>query len=459
MSRIFSVFLVIAWSVTYLAGPAWAEKQRPEAYAAKTPASARKPSLPTQGELKKQIEALEAKSQEQEAVIRDLQTRLERLESLKAPSEAAGAPAPVKTPGAEPTPGEAPQPEIPPPIEVPTAEVTAPPPPSATPAGAGGSLNPDISVLGRFLARTSTDRLLPANNALTMDELEVSFQHVVDPYTRFDAFVTIPNGGTAEVEEAAISTLHLPWGLQAKAGFLKAEFGKTNTLHSHEFPQVDRPDSLVSFVGEEGLAGPGVQLSGILPFPWYSELTGQVLNNENTTAFSGGTSARKILVGRWRNLWDLNEDTTLDLGLSWADGVNTPGSPPLYTTLKGADLTVKWKPLRRAIYNTLIWSTELMGSRRDVAPDVTVDGNGWFSYLSYQLNRLWWIGARYDDTGTPADGSARARSKSLYVTMRPTEFNQLRLQYKRSEFTVGDALDQFFFTWDVNIGPHGAHRY
>ena len=47
----------------------------------------------------------------------------------------------------------------------------------------------------------------------TLQELEVAFQAVVDPFFRADVFLTIPNLKELEVEEAVVTTTSLPRGL------------------------------------------------------------------------------------------------------------------------------------------------------------------------------------------------------------------------------------------------------
>ena len=94
------------------------------------------------------------------------------------------------------------------------------------------TLNPDISVIvdsvGGFwnrrpLSLAGDDPDLGGTSAgrgggFTIQEAEVAFSSNVDPFLRADMFLTIPNGGKPEVEEAYLTTTSLPWILQPQPG-------------------------------------------------------------------------------------------------------------------------------------------------------------------------------------------------------------------------------------------------
>ena len=66
-----------------------------------------------------------------------------------------------------------------------------------------------------------------------MNEAEVSFQAVVDPYARADFFLAFGADGEVSLEEGFLTFTSLPGGLLAKVGKMKAAFGKVNQLHPH----------------------------------------------------------------------------------------------------------------------------------------------------------------------------------------------------------------------------------
>ena len=82
--------------------------------------------------------------------------------------------------------------------------------------------------------------------------MKTAFQAVVDPYARADFFLSAGPEGL-EVEEGYITFTSLPAGVLLKAGKMRSQFGKVNTMHTHMLPWADRP--LVSrnlFGGDEG---------------------------------------------------------------------------------------------------------------------------------------------------------------------------------------------------------------
>jgi hypothetical protein len=88
-----------------------------------------------------------------------------------------------------------------------------------------------------------------------------------------------------------------------------------------------------------------------------------------------------------------------------------------------------------------------------------VDSWGFYSFVSYQLGRRWYLGGRLDESRAVEAPGERTRSASAMVDFYASEFQRFRLQYKFSD--LRDALDshQLFFQWYFLIGTHGAHKF
>jgi hypothetical protein len=110
--------------------------------------------------------------------------------------------------------------------------------------------NPDMAVIGNFVGAAGKNDIAPLP-ALKLNEAEMSFQAIVDPYARADFFLSASPEGL-EVEEGFITFPTLPGGLLMKVGKMKAQFGKVNTMHSHTQPWVDTPLPMVNLLGGEG---------------------------------------------------------------------------------------------------------------------------------------------------------------------------------------------------------------
>lgn len=368
------------------------------------------------------------------------------------------------------------QPTTPPPVTV------APQPPPATaggeaqvPQGAAGGggptgtlpvygntsamskiFNPDIAVIGNFLGAMGKNEVNPAP-AFAFDEAEATFQAVVDPYARADFFLAFSPEGV-EVEEGYLTLTSLPGGLLAKVGKFKEQVGKVNTLHAHTLPWVDTPLMVQNLFGsDEGLSDSGVSVSKLIMNPWmFLEATGEVYQG-STGVFQSQKRSNVSWVGRLRGYRDVTESTNLDVGTSVAYGTNDLG-PGFTTRLIGVDATVRYRPLRRAIYRRFQGRTELFWSRRG---EEVSDVNAFGMYASgeYQFARRWFGGARYDWSERGIDASLADKGPSLIVTYWPSEFSQIRGQYRRIHFGEGTTSNEFLFQFLFSIGAHGAHVF
>jgi hypothetical protein len=235
----------------------------------------------------------------------------------------------------------------------------APKPEPAQLGGAGGSaataMNPDLSLNGDFLGAIGHNEVRPVPG-MEMHEAELGIQSVIDPYSRGDVFVSFGETGV-NVEEAYVTFTALPGEFVAKVGKMRADFGKVNTTHNHALAWTDRPLVTENLVGgEDGINDMGVSVSRILPAPGdlFLEATGQVFRGDSGDLFKSSQKNDLSYVGHLRGYEDLTENTNLEVGYSYSQGHNELGHDFL-TKLHGIDVSLRWKPLRRSIYNSLLW--------------------------------------------------------------------------------------------------------
>ena len=385
-----------------------------------------------------------------------LRQQVEALQQKVAALEAAAG-QPAGTPPAPATPAGTP----PATVQVPPGAAGASGPTGALPVYGNTSalskiFNPDIAVIGNFVGAAGKNDAEP-RPALNLDEAELSLQAIVDPYARADFFLAASPEGL-EIEEGFVTFPTLPGGLLAKVGKMKAQFGKANTFHSHNLPWVDTPLPIRNLLGgDEGLNDSGVSVSKLILNPvLFLEATGEIYNGTNDL-FTGFERSDLTYVGRLRGYRDVTESTNLDVGTSFAYGNNDAG-PDSTTRVFGVDATFRYRPLRRAIYRRFIGRTELFWSRRDDALD---DGKAFGAYVSgeYQFARRWFAGARYDFSDRAIDTALRDKSGSLQVTFWPSEFNQIRTQYRRTSYADGVKGNELLFQFLFSIGAHGAHVF
>jgi hypothetical protein len=316
--------------------------------------------------------------------------------------------------------------------------------------------NPDVAVIGNFLGAIGKNAVNPAP-VFDMSEAEASFQAVVDPYARADFFLAFSPEGV-EIEEGFITFPTLPGGLLAKVGKLKQQVGKVNTLHAHALPWADRPLANINLLGgEEGLADAGLSVSKLIMNPWmFLEATGEVYQG-NSGVFQSHQRSDVSWVGRLRGYRDITESSNVDIGASFARGHNDAG-PDFHTNLVAVDATFRYRPLQRALYRRFLGRTELFWSRRGQEGG-TVPAFGMYVSGEYQFARRWFAGARYDWSERADDSSLKDKGPSLLLTFWPSEFSQVRGQYRRINFAEGINSNEVLVQLLFSIGAHGAHVF
>jgi hypothetical protein len=377
-----------------------------------------------------------------------------------------------------------------PPAQPGAAQPTAPVPPGAEGAGGptgalpvyGGAVsgskvfNPDIAVIGDFLGAVGKNDLHPDPfgpgpfpSALQMHESEASFQAVVDPYARGDFFMSFGQEGV-ELEEGYVTFTSLPGGLLTKVGKIRGAFGKVNAMHNHVLPWTDRPLVTNNLVGgEDGISDAAISVARLIPNPWlFLEATGQVFRGdagpEDQPLFRAAKRSDLSYVGHLRGYHDITENSNLDFGFSYAHGHNTSGEADIVergrftTSLSGVDATFRWRPLQRSIYHSFVGRTEWIWSRRD-QPNGLQSGSGLYVSGDYQFARRWFAGARLDRSNRADDALLVDTGGSVVLTFWPSEFSQVRGQFRRTNYADAPSANEFLFQFQFSIGAHGAHPF
>lgn len=343
--------------------------------------------------------------------------------------------------------------------------------------GAGGAaskaLNPDISVIGDFIAGAGHNPLNPTPS-FQMHESEVGLQAIVDPYARADFFISFGETGV-NVEEGYITFTALPAGFVAKAGKMRATFGKVNTLHNHVLPWVDRPLVSQNLVGgEDGINDAGVSVEHIIPAPknWFLDFSGQAFRGDSANVYTSSNKNDLSVVGHLRGYRDLTDNSNLDLGVSYSRGHNVFGSE-FITNLYGVDATYRWKPLQRSIYKSFIARSEFIWRHQNQpslgvcqtfnCPVNTATGFqrafGFYTSGDFQFARRWFVGGRVDRSDRPFDSHLNDKGGSFVLTYWPSEFAQIRGQYRFTRYADKFDAHEAFVQLQFALGAHGAHPF
>jgi hypothetical protein len=431
--------------------------------------------------------------------LQDLEDRVVMLEGqirqLKAQQPAAGAPA--TAPAAAAAPATAPGAQTQPTVT--TAQGAA----GATSTGAeqvrlGGAgvaaakaLNPDISVIGDFIGSAGHNAIVPTPS-FQMHESEIGMQAIVDPYARADFFISFGEEGV-DLEEGYITFTALPKGFVARAGKMRSAFGKVNTMHNHVLPWVDRPLVSQNLVGgEDGIDDAGVSIDHIIPGPknWFLNLTGQVFRGDSADVFKSFVKNDISTVDHFRAYRDLTDNSNIDLGASYSRGHTIFGSN-FVANLYGVDATYRWKPLMRSIYKSFVARTELIwrqqqqpsaaqclanpgspGTSFPVGSPIAIPcptgpefrpgfqrSFGFYTSGDYQFRRRWFLGARVDHADRPFNSRLADNGGSLILTYWPSEFAQIRGQYRYTRYGENFNANEVFAQVVFALGAHGAHPF
>ena len=409
-----------------------------------------------------------------EQKIRDLEDRLVMLEGQVRQLKGQGATAPSQN-AAPVAPAAAPVPQVPGTSQGSAGYAAAGD--NVRLGGAGGAaakaLNPDISVIGDFIGGAGHNPLNPTP-PFQMHESEIGLQAIVDPYARADFFISFAETGV-ELEEGYITFTALPAGFVAKGGKMRAAFGKVNTLHNHVLPWVDRPLVTQNLVGgEDGIDDAGLSFEHIIPAPrnWFLDFTGQTLRGDSGDIYTSSNKSDMSVVGHLRGYRDLTDNANLDLGVSYSRGHNLFGSD-FITNLYGIDATYHWKPLQRSIYKSFIARSEFIWRQQDqpsLAACQTIScplnfapgyqrAFGFYASGDYQFARRWFAGVRADRSDRAFNAHLNDKGGSLVLTYWPSEFAQIRGQYRFTRYADQFDAHEAFIQLQFALGAHGAHPF
>jgi hypothetical protein len=333
-------------------------------------------------------------------------------------------------------------------------------------AGAIQSFNPDISVNADFLGAYS-----PRKGGLDTEqifrELEIGLSQAVDPYTTATAIITVGREDDefkVDLEEGYLTFTQLPYGLQARAGQFRSDFGKTNPVHLHALPWIDYPLVIKRFFGEEGLSGAGGELSWVIPHTGkeYISLTYQVTSNDNDSLFAGEEAEDVMNLVHLKTFRDLSPTSNLEIGASFATAPNDDGHGGKRSSVEGVDVTYHWKPRDAGSYRSLLLQAEVMAAQADLRGG---QENTWGGYAAadYQFAKQWKLGLRYDYTQLPVCSSHHESAYSTYLTFLQSEFVFWRFGYMYTDRNFQDDGEsdetQLFLQLNWTYGMHPAHKY
>jgi hypothetical protein len=462
-----------------------------------TPATAQEAEI-LRRELEQLKQQLQMMQEQYQKTIQEMTDRLQRLEAqppATPPAPAAAAPAPAAPAAAAPRPAPA----------ISAMELARPREPFALYERRGaGQLLFDMGVTGDFAGSLTSKRVEQAHagslpgeeNRVFPREIEVSFFGQIDPYARaevrFEAGDELEEDGSrtfsAELAEANLTLMAIPWGFQPKGGRMRLRWGYLNEFHQHDRPFIDNPDVWVMFFGEEGLVENGAELAWVAPTPIYLQAILGIFDGDNDVAFGGGTLRDPLVTGRLRTFFEPTDTLAIQLGASAMTGLTTDDKHASYG---GVDVKLKYTP-ESWRHPLLTGGGEILFSHRnnpvtpsDGSDDAVAaglrrgrlgqetgepasatafekrDSYGFYVWSEVQPWQRWVFGLRYDWTEDPTS-AGHEWAIGPYLSFFTTEFLRFRLGYKhteRSGLGSPSTIDELLFQATFILGAHPADLF
>lgn len=368
---------------------------------------------------------------------------------------------------------------------------------------------------GKLLSPAGLNNLAPEvkDQGFNLDETELVLSATVDP--NFDAMANIVlNDGEVEVEEAWFETRRLPYGLKVRAGKMKSNIGYLNSQHPHTWDFADQNLAYDALLGGEGIADTGLRIEWLPDLPLYTLIGAEALQGKqevvgvaqaeldpaSTLTPPEEKSGPRLFTAYVKVSPEIGDNHALQLGL-WGlraqqqqEAHGTPGADEYLLdgdeTLYGLEAVYKYDGGGEAGYRNLKLQAEVLRGQKNLAvaalAGVPVYNNGnsvnaddkvdsqetaYYVQAVYGIAPRWQAGLRFDQSGVGSDikeagvstDYSASKRASAVLTWNLTEFSRLRAQYARAD--VVDAsnteqkYNQYFLTYSMSLGTHGAHKF
>jgi hypothetical protein len=337
-----------------------------------------------------------------------------------------------------------------------------------------GAFNPAITVFGNFLARSDSKPVYvdddPANervdDRMQLREVEVDFRAAIDPWadgvviTSFES--EQPGEFSANIEEGYVLLKKLPFfdsapgGLKVEVGRFRPAFGRFNTIHLHDLPQVSYPRVVQSFLGSDGFTADGVSGEFFLPSPSENDTldaTVQVLDGGNIAVDPSARASDIALLGHVKWFHDLAPGQDVEIGVS---GWSSNSDHQLY----GLDATYRWKPYLAGEWHSFLIGGELFQANLD-DPALASHPTGFDVWSQYQLDQNLYFGVRYDWLEELENADLHTQTFGAFLPYYTTEFLRFRLggEHTISDRDELDGLTSVFLELNMVFGSHPAEPY
>lgn len=324
--------------------------------------------------------------------------------------------------------------------------------------GLGVSLAGDI--LGSFGKSTQ--------NTLQPRSAEISFYAAVDP--NFEATLTAAAHYEAgetffELHELFLKNSSFLPRTQIKLGKYFLGIGRLNQMHQHEWPFSKAPLSQETFFDSEALGDTGIEITHLLPFESYWDIT-LGLSNGWTYGHSHTEGSKPDFPTHYIRIMNFINFVNNDGGFQWgANYLGRKDHKSDWMKLYGLDFVLKWKNGRFLDWQLQgeSWLQQLITSN--------ATSNTWSSYVYLEkgINLNWLSGIRLDSltllNQKNALGQKETQSKysvTPQVGWKSSEFSKIVASYewlKNIQPLKTTNEHNFYLQFTFILGSHPAHNF
>ena len=333
-------------------------------------------------------------------------------------------------------------------------------------------------------------RLAHGNTTLPSDELELgghdpsqdnfNFQgfeigasmYLGDDVSGFATINTYKEDGEdfeSEFEEGFLKIQNLPGGFELRGGRMLARFGDQNARHLHAWDFADASMTNVRFLGEDGFAYDGGELTWLVPTSWQdafsvglgSAVTHDHEEEEGDEEHGHGEEAemarpeKNIVVIRYQAQFGPNDFHRFQAGGSFLAGDNGFG---MTTDVYGLDFTYTWRENGlEPGGQQLRWRSEWL--MRDVENDEGgFEDSGFNTALLWGFAEDWEGGLRYGYLESVADPELAERHRIFPSLTKRFDFGDdltglVRLQYNHDDIKGHGTEDSIWLQFGFDWGP------
>lgn len=343
----------------------------------------------------------------------------------------------------------------------------------------------------------------PRQDNFNLQGIELGTNIHIGDYVKGFATVNIfkPDGEEfeSEFEEGFIKLVNLPGGFEIRGGRMLARLGDQNARHLHAWDFADANLMNVRYLGEDGLAIEGAEITWLVPTPWEDALSvgfGSAVAHDHAHGDEGhddehdedhdehededhhdedhdddhdedhdehghseeaemARPEKNIVAIRYQAVFGPNDFHRFQAGGSFVTGDNGFG---MTTRIYGADLTYTWRENGlESGGQHFRWRTEWL--MRDVENDEGgFEDSGFSTALMWGFSEGWEAGLRYDYVEGVADPDLPERHRiSPSITRRFDFGNDLqglvRLQYNHDDIDGVGKEDSIWLQFGFDWGP------